>query len=86
MVEAHTGDALASYAVAASSFLPPFAKASKKKHFQLFFFFLFALCRLCVSVFNFVSPLLPFLFFFSFFTFLFLSLLFISSLPQLAWD
>jgi hypothetical protein len=38
MVEAHTGDALASYAVAASSFLPPFAKASKIKHFQLVFF------------------------------------------------
>jgi len=31
LVEDHTGDALASYAFAASGFLPPFAKASKRK-------------------------------------------------------
>jgi hypothetical protein len=31
LVEDHTGDALASYAVAASGFLLPFAKASKRK-------------------------------------------------------
>jgi hypothetical protein len=35
MLEIHTSDALASYAVAVLSFLPPFAKASKIKYFQL---------------------------------------------------
>jgi len=34
LVAGHTDDALASYAVAASSFLPPFARASKIKSFQ----------------------------------------------------
>ncbi|CAO2188308.1 unnamed protein product, partial [Urochloa humidicola] len=34
LVDDHTDDALASYAVAASGFLPPFAKATKR-NFQL---------------------------------------------------